>query len=168
MGGSRAPHLGTSSLGESGVNARPRVDRGAARQPHHYVTRVTSSGLASWVSSELNASINSGASKARLRRPTLICVSTPASTSRSIPWLVAWNDRPINSAAEDTVNTGAAGSAPISRRAAESRRVVPTRCRQDDCNTRTCSSNRLRIAHILEYRRACSRFAVVVLPSSPG
>ena len=107
----------------------------------HHVTLVSSCGLATRRSSELNASINSGASKARLRRPTLIWASTPASTSRSIPWLVAWNDRPINSAAVDTVNTGAAGSAPMSRRTAESRRVVPTRSRQDDCNSRTCSSN---------------------------
>ena len=79
---------------------------------HHHVTSVSSCGLVSCRSSELNASINSGASKARLRRPTLTCESTPAATSRSIPWLVAWNDRPINSAAVDTVNTGAAGSAP--------------------------------------------------------
>ena len=92
--------------------------------------RVSPLGLASLRSNAVNASINSGASKARLRRPMLSCTSTPASTRRSIARLVAWNDRPTSSDAVEVVSTGAAGRASIRRLTAESRRVRPTRSRQ--------------------------------------
>ena len=45
-------------------------------------------------------------------------------------------------AAVDAVRTGAAGSASMSRRAAESRRGRPARSSQEACSARTCASKR--------------------------
>ena len=52
-------------------------------------TSVSPSGLASCRSSAVKASMSSGASKARLRRPTLTWTSTSAATRRSMAWLAA-------------------------------------------------------------------------------
>ena len=69
--------------------------------------RVSPSGLASRRSRAVNASMISGASNARLRRPTVICLRIPAETNRSMARLVAWNDRPIKSEAVFVVSSGA-------------------------------------------------------------
>lgn len=76
--------------------------------------RVSAAGLASRRSSWANASITSAASNARLRRPSVICLRIPASTSRVIAPLVAGSDRPIRRAAPPTVSTGAPGMASTS------------------------------------------------------
>ena len=82
-------------------------------------TSVSPSGPASCRPSAVNASMSSGASNARFRRPTVTCLRTPASTSRPIAWLVAWNDRPTRSDAVVVVSSGAPGRAWRSRSAAE-------------------------------------------------
>jgi hypothetical protein len=51
--------------------------------------------------------MGSGASKARLRLPTVVCVKTPLSTRRAIASLVACWLRPISAAALWTVSIGA-------------------------------------------------------------
>ena len=105
-------------------------------------TSVSPSGLARCRSNAVKASMSSGASNARFRRPTVTCLRTPASTSRSIAWLVAWNDRPIRSDAVVAVSSGAPGSAWRSRSAADPRRTDPSRSRHECCSARTCSSKR--------------------------
>src|SRR3984957_13434980 len=60
--------------------------------------RVSPSGLASWRSSDVNASITSFASKARLRLPIVICLSTPASVRRPMASLTVGKERSISSA----------------------------------------------------------------------
>ena len=72
----------------------------------------------------------------------------------------------MSSAAAGAVSTGAAGSAPMSRRTAESRRAGPMRSRQDSCRALTCSSKRpasstarwqaAAISAIQRFRPACA------------
>ena len=87
-------------------------------------TRVSPARLASCRSNAVKASISSGASKARFRRPTLTWTSTPAATRRSMAWLAAWKERPVSSAAVATVSTGAAGNADMSRKSDDLRRYA--------------------------------------------
>ena len=70
------------------------------------------------------------------------CLRMPASTNRSIARLVAWNDRPIKSDAVVAVSRGASGNARMSSSAAEPRRTVPSRSRQESWSARSCSSKR--------------------------
>ena len=84
---------------------------------------VSSSGLARPRSNAVNASMRSGASNARLPRPTVIWTRIPARTSWSIACVVARSERPTRSAATEEVGTGASGSVSMSRRSAESHRA---------------------------------------------
>ena len=99
---------------------------------------MSPSDLASWRSN----AVSSGASSARFRRPPVTCLRMQASTSRSVAWPVAWNDRPIKSDAVVAVSRGAPGSEPRGRSAADPRCTVRSRSRHESWSARSCSSKR--------------------------
>lgn len=78
------------------------------------------------------------ASKARFRFPTLICVNTPADTSRPMASLACGKLRPISSAAPLADRMGAPGNALSSRSVADPFLICPTwaRHRLSICSTR--------------------------------
>jgi hypothetical protein len=92
--------------------------------------RVSPAGLPSWRSRSVKASMMSGASNARFRRPTVTWCRMPASTSRATAWLVWTKLRPIRSAALVTVRTGAPTRARSNRSVAERARTLSIRSRQ--------------------------------------
>lgn len=78
------------------------------------------------------------ASKARFRFPALICVSTPADTSRPMASLACGKLRPISSAVALADRIGAPGSARSSRSVADPLLICPTWARHwpSICSTR--------------------------------